>query len=858
MESVRFSEILEVLGLKLEIADFEITGISTDSRSISSGELFIAFNGPTYCGSDFIDVAIKKGASAIITNDERREDETFFEGDYARNNEKNVPLLLVPDTVEAFQKIAAFYRSRFQIPVVAITGSSGKTTTRNMLYTILSAKHSVLTPEKNFNNGIGLPTTLLKLSKAHEYAVLELGMNHPGEIDLLSGIAKPSIAIITNIGQAHIGNLGSQENIKQAKLEIVSGLSENGILIVNGEDPFLKDVAFEHIEVCRIGNCEGSKLRAKNVRMNEAGITFTLYDEEQSADCKLSIIGEHNVCNALEAVYCAMRLGISLQEACAALSNYEAVSMRNEPAYDKGIFILKDYYNASPESMRAAVKTLKALTTYKKAGKKIAILGQMNELGSFSPGIHRELAELCRDAGLDYVFFIGDDYDSFEEGLGDSKGKCFPADARQELQAALLEFVSSGALNSGDTVLMKGARDCKMEEFYENLKAYINSYISDFTALPPSPTRLYVDINAMKHNFLQISRSLENDVQIMPMVKANAYGCGVDIIANVFKDCKYLAVADVKEASLIRRNLPNVKIMIIYQPLIEDIKEIVSAEYVCGVGDIDFAKALNEEAGSKGKICKIHIEIDTGATRLGIIPEESTAFAEEIKKLPNLQLDGIFMHYVCADSFTESDLEFTALQTRRFADAVEQIERVLGPAPHKHACAGAAIFNRNAMHYNMVRPGYMLYGYYPSPELEKMVDLQPAMKFASKILRIREVEAGTPISYNRRFVTKRPTKVATVAVGYSDGILRKLFHADGSPSGCFVVNGQRAPIVGSICMDMTMIDITDIEGEVKVGDEVFIFDNINVTLDEMADLCDTIGYEILARIEDKADRVESF
>jgi alanine racemase len=175
-----------------------------------------------------------------------------------------------------------------------------------------------------------------------------------------------------------------------------------------------------------------------------------------------------------------------------------------------------------------------------------------------------------------------------------------------------------------------------------------------------------------------------------------------------------------------------------------------------------------------------------------------------------------------------------------------------------YSCAGAAIFNQNAAHFNMVRPGYMLYGYYPGKSLRDMVLLKPVLKFVSVILQIKDHDEGTPISYNRKFVTKRKSRIATVSAGYSDGINRKLFNAKNSKNGCFVVNGQRAPITGTICMDLTMIDITDIKGDVKVGDEVAIFDNINVTIEEMANICGTIGYEIISQIEDKAERVESF
>jgi alanine racemase len=178
--------------------------------------------------------------------------------------------------------------------------------------------------------------------------------------------------------------------------------------------------------------------------------------------------------------------------------------------------------------------------------------------------------------------------------------------------------------------------------------------------------------------------------------------------------------------------------------------------------------------------------------------------------------------------------------------------------PYKQSSAGAAIFNQNAGHFDMVRPGYMLYGYYPSTMLYKKVLLKPALKFVSVIIQIKEHRIGVPISYNRTFVTKRKSRIATVSVGYSDGVSRRLFHVNNERNGCFVINGQRAPIVGTICMDLTMVDITDIEGEVSVGDEVAIFDNANVTIEEMADICQTIGYEIISQIEDKADRVECF
>ncbi|MDR0302237.1 MAG: alanine racemase, partial [Treponema sp.] len=715
-------------------------------------------------------------------------------------------------------------------------------------------KFRVFFTDKNYNNEIGLPKSMLELDDSFDVAVFEMGMNHFGEIETLSKIAKPDIAVITNIGKAHIGNLDSQENILKAKLEMLSGLKKNGLLVLNADDQFLKNVSSDSHEVVFVG--EGSAangISAANIQANDNPSSFDVIYNGRSYPCSLPAIGKHNVTNALFALFCGIKLGIDINDAIDEIKRYTVSSMRTEAAYVKGVTIIKDYYNASPDSTRVA---LEVLANYPSSGKKIAVLGEIFELGDFSEAEHINLAKMCNNNKVDYVFFIGMDYECFKKEI--KSGECFSDTERDAFSKSIKNYISGGNLNKGDVILIKGSRGMKMEEFYEPLKSYINAAMSDSTHLPPSATKLYVDINAVKFNYSQIKKEVGSHVEIMPMVKANAYGCGTDVIANVFRNSKYLAVADVKEAALIRRILPEANIVIIYQPYAGDIEEIVSGGYTVSVSNLDFAKKLNDEAGKHSTKIKIHIEVDTGAGRLGLSVNECLGFAQSVKTFNNLIIEGVFMHYSCADSFDKSDLEFTKQQTALFAKAVSDIESVLGSIPYKHACAGAAIFNQNAAHFNMVRPGYMLYGYYPSEALRGKILLKPVLKFVSVILQIKEYEKGTPISYNRRFVTKRKSRIATVSAGYSDGISRKLFDPKSEKNGAFAVNGQRAPIAGTICMDLTMIDITDIEGDVNVGDEVAIFDNVNVTVEEMASICGTIGYEIISQIEDKADRVESF
>ena len=458
MRPIALQEIMQALNAECRgDADGQITGVSTDTRTIQPGDLFIALSGEKFDAHDYIDVAVNNGAAAVVV---------------ARPVTCTVPQLLVDDTLTALQQLAAYYRSLLPVRVVGITGSNGKTSTRDMTATVLSAKYRVYSTAKNFNNEIGLPKSVLELDDNVDIAVLEMGMNHFGEISRLTAIAKPEVALITNVGKAHIGNLGSQENILKAKLEILEGLQPDGLLILNGDDPLLKSADTGAFEKSFIGiTGDGLTLQAKNITVSGGSTAFDVVYNGELIHGQLPVLGNYNVLNALEAIRTGLYFGITVAEALAALADYRVVGMRQEEEMVQGVTLVKDYYNASPDSCRVALETL---GDHAKGGRKLAVLGEMLELGEYSEQEHRALGAMCVRYGIDGAFFIGEHCVAFAEGFPACAG-AFKKEERAELETALKEALRAGAVKKGDAILIKGSRGMKMEQFYEMIKEVLQN-----------------------------------------------------------------------------------------------------------------------------------------------------------------------------------------------------------------------------------------------------------------------------------------------------------------------------------------------------------------------------------------------
>jgi len=414
--------------------DTDIVGISTDSRTVKDGELFVALCGERFDGHEYIESALKNGAKAVLCS---------------RAPSINCPYIIVPDTTAALQDIAKCYKMLFSVKTVAVTGSVGKTTTKEFVASVLGEKFNTLKNEGNLNNGIGVPKTILNLSCEHSAAVIEMGMNHFGEISVLTNIVKPDVAVITNIGMSHIEYLGSREGILKAKLEILEGLNENGVVILNGDEPLLRGINTS-AKVIYVGvynnDCD---IKADNIKEYD---TYTEFDIS-GIRYFIPTLGIHNVYNALVAYAVGMVFNMTSDEIKKGLADFKNVGMRQNTYKLGKHFIIEDCYNASPESMKAALKLLAS-----KNGKKIAVLGDMLELGEYTEQAHREIGKIAASC-CDTLICYGNYANYYKDGaLTSGLSNVIILDTYKEIADILLK------VNESSNILFKGSRGMKLEE----------------------------------------------------------------------------------------------------------------------------------------------------------------------------------------------------------------------------------------------------------------------------------------------------------------------------------------------------------------------------------------------------------
>ena len=434
----------------------DISGVSIDSRSIKEGELFVALKGDRFDGHEFVPDAIKKGAWGALV------DRTALENRFSLlGGLKNI--LPVEDTLHALQEMAQMHRGKFSIPLVGITGSNGKTTTKEMLAGILKQIGPVLKNEGNLNNHIGVPLTLMKLNERHRAAVVEMGMSAAGEIDLLARLVNPTVGVITNIGSAHLEFLGSLDKVAEAKGELLDNLKTDAAAVLNADDPYFGMLKNKFSgRIISFGITNKADVVATEIREDLHHTDFTITSSSESWKVQLRAVGTHNIYNALAATAAAIAASAPLDAVKTGLEDFVPVAMRSEVREIDGRTVLADCYNANPSSMDAAIKTMVSLAAGRRS---IAVLGDMLELGPSAAEAHREVGRTVARSGVDIVITYGSLAKDIGAGAleaGMSKDRIFNA-ATIATAARLIKRLSQ----PGEVVLIKGSRGMKMEKILE-------------------------------------------------------------------------------------------------------------------------------------------------------------------------------------------------------------------------------------------------------------------------------------------------------------------------------------------------------------------------------------------------------
>jgi UDP-N-acetylmuramoyl-tripeptide--D-alanyl-D-alanine ligase len=462
MNPLPISQIAKSAGASVSSGDgtVVIDKIRTDSRTLKGGELFVALRGENFNGHDFVEAAAKANAAGAIV-----------ESDWKGKLPETFALIRAEDTLQAYQELAANYRRSLPLKVVAITGSNGKTSTKDFAAAVLARRFRVTKTEGNFNNHVGLPRTILEATSRDEVAVWEIGMNHPGEIAALAPLAMPDVAIITNIGVAHIEFMGSRESIAAEKGTLAEAVGAEGTVILNADDSFTKSMATRARGKVLLAGTTAGTIRASEISQSESGTDFTILEGAHRCRAQLPVPGLHMVQNALLAVAAGRVFGLSLEDCAAGLVAAPLTKARLQIKEIQGVHFLDDSYNANPDSMKAALRTLVELDA---DGKRIAVLGEMRELGSESEHGHREVGETAAALKVDHLITIGNAAATIAQAA-ERAGleKSVAVNSTTEAAELLGEIVEPG-----DLVLIKGSRAARTEEVIEHFRLRHSSFVN--------------------------------------------------------------------------------------------------------------------------------------------------------------------------------------------------------------------------------------------------------------------------------------------------------------------------------------------------------------------------------------------
>ncbi len=870
---------------------------SHDTRQLIPGEMFVAVRGGYGDGHDYLLDAVRRGATGLLV--EARVMTSLAVDVQTTMEHAGVATVVVEDTRSALQKYARAILERWHPIVIAVTGSIGKTSTKEAVASVLASSFSTFRSWQNYNDLLGLPLSLGRLEEQHEYAVLELSCDHPGEISDLCRIVRPQIGILTNISPTQLQYFGDMQSLAAEFGTLFTYLPEEGSAVFNQDDAlianlvgtrFIASAGWSVVEL-RAVRAAFAPSMAQNVQVTWDGVSCEL---PTGVRLTSRLLGAHHVSTMLAAYTVGRLSGLQDEEVQQALAGLKPLPGRLNPLPGvHSTMLLDDTHNAAPAAVIAGLAALKTLPT----GQRIAVLGDMLGLGYLEEEAHRMvgyeaarcadyliargeraalIAEAALQAGLPQAHVVvTSTYEDAAKAARqiiestEEKTKNVVA-GRATIKAhpaALLHSRPYGLTTRPPyTILIKGSQEMRMEKVTELLMAQPEQAQEQLVRQTPGwkqivvmraerPTWVEIDLSAIGNNTRRLKSLVGPRVRLLATLKADAYGHGALKVARtvLHNGASMLGVATVSEAAPLRNAGISAPMLVFGYVPPWQMREAVHLNLTVTLYALESARALSRAALALGQIMKVHVKIDTGMGRLGVRAEqidEILTLLQEIVALPGIELEGIYTHFAMADV---QDLTHARMQLARFQDVLRVVEAQHLRPPLVHAASSAATLSLPEAHFDMVRPGIALFGMDPSTEVRLPEGFRPALSFKTQVAQVKVIPAGECISYGCTYITDRPTRVAVLPVGYADGFRR-------APAnwGTVLIHGQEAPLLGRICMDQCMVDVSHIP-QVRMGDEVVLIGRqgtATLSAEQVAQRLGTINYEVVAEILARVPRVD--
>lgn len=790
--------------------NLHIKNIAYDSRTLFSvnDTAFLAINTSKNSGEKYIQSAIEKGIDIIIS-------EHHFP------QYENITWIIVDNSILFLQKIAKYHLDQFDLETIGITGSNGKTIVKEWLYQSLFHDYATVKSPKSFNSQLGMPLSLLEISKKHQLGIFEVGISKPDEMEILESIFSPNIGILTHIGAAHSSNFDSVEELIDEKIKL---FANSEIIIFNGDNELVFnkiDEIYSSKKLTSFGFKNHNDVFIKNDWKNRSQeIVIQYCDEEFSVPVYQR--DEATISNVLCVICVLKEFGFENDKIVQKLNSLKSVEMRLESVNGiRNNLIINDSFNLDLDSLKIAFQNI---NEYNKPNKAL-ILTDFVE-GKNADQLYQEVASLTNEQNFNSVFLIGDEITKLERLF---EATTFTFNNTTEL----IDSVNLHQIED-HLILLKGARKFEIEK--------VKSYLE----LQKHDTVLEVNLNSILNNINVHKALLKPKTKMMAMVKAYSYGLGGYEIAEFLQHhhIDYLGVAYADEGVDLRKNGITTPIMVM-NPEQHSYNIIIDFNLEPEIYSFRVLELFNEKLIQKGIQHRypIHIKLETGMHRLGFKKDELAELIDKLNSM-NVQVKSIFSHLSSSDD--DEEKEYTLEQIHIFNENSLALITGLNDQPIRHILNTSGIVNFADYQFDMVRIGIGMVGISANAEIKKQ--LKSAVTFKTVISQISEIKAGDSVGYNRKFKTKKDSNIATIPVGYADGIPRLI----GNNVGFVGIRNNLFPIVGNVCMDMMMIDLGDFM--VKEGEEVIIF-NSNPSLEEFAGYCKTISYEVLTSISRRVKRI---